>query len=492
MITFLLNNQKVNTQQPPGMTVLDFVRYKKRLPGTKIGCREGDCGACTILVGELKNEELQYRNMTSCLMPLQNAHGKHILTVEGINMKAPSPVQQQFIATNGTQCGFCTIGFVMSLTGYVLEKEEAKLEGAVAAMDGNICRCTGYKSIERAAVAVTDMLKNKPEMGRIEWLVEKGFLPEYFLEVKTKLNDIRKGLKSKEPSKNIEAISISGGTDLVVQKPEQVKKAQIHSFFDNVDMKGIQVREGKVFIGSATTVTEFGESPLLQKVFPELKNHLKLIASTPIRNMATLGGNIVNASPIGDMSIFLLALDASLVLNLNDKRRTIKIKDFFKGYKTLDKAPDEHIEEIIFELPNQNDYFNFEKVSKRTHLDIASVNSACFVKLSSDNSISEAHLSAGGVAPIPKYLQRASSFLKGKQLSQGVILKAIELINEEVAPISDARGSKEYKRLLLRQLFIGHLQQMYKTIDLVNQPDRQVNSIDKLQDLLNLIEPPSK
>ncbi len=142
MIRFILNDRAVQTDLPSGSTVLDFVRYHKRLTGTKIGCREGDCGACTVLVGDLENGKLVYRSMTSCLMPLGNAAGKHIVSVEGVNMEKLSPVQQAMVDTNGTQCGFCTIGFVMSLTGFVLNENAKQYEQAIAAIDGNICRCT--------------------------------------------------------------------------------------------------------------------------------------------------------------------------------------------------------------------------------------------------------------------------------------------------------------------------------------------------------------
>ncbi|MBP9110658.1 MAG: 2Fe-2S iron-sulfur cluster binding domain-containing protein, partial [Pyrinomonadaceae bacterium] len=153
MIEFILNETDISTDLPPGMTVLDFVRYHKDLKGTKIGCREGDCGACTILVGELIDNEVRYRSMTSCLMPLANAAGKHIVSIEGINPTDGSltPVQQAMVDESGTQCGFCTVGFVMSLTGFCVDSSDKTPEMAMSAIDGNICRCTGYKSIERAA-----------------------------------------------------------------------------------------------------------------------------------------------------------------------------------------------------------------------------------------------------------------------------------------------------------------------------------------------------
>src|SRR5262245_33055826 len=184
MIQFVLNSQTIKTSLPPGSTVLDFVRYHRRLVATKIGCREGDCGACTILVGALEDqsaggngEALVYRAMTSCLMPLCNAEGKHIVTVEGISGKELSPAQQAMVDTNATQCGFCTPGFVMSLTGFLLNENASSIEEAIKSIDGNICRCTGYKSIERATSILCDKINGKPVLNTIDWLVKNNFIP---------------------------------------------------------------------------------------------------------------------------------------------------------------------------------------------------------------------------------------------------------------------------------------------------------------------------
>ena len=171
--------------------------------------------------------------------------------------------------------------------------------------------------------------------------------------------------------------------------------------------------------------------------------------------MATMAGNLVNASPIGDMSIFFLALDSELVLNKNGTRRTVKLNKFYKAYKQIDKDADEIIEKIIF-IPPQKNKFSFEKVSKRTHLDIASVNSACQIQINNAGIVEKIHLSAGGIAPFPKYLVETCSFLNAKKINAEILQEAIVIMNKEIAPISDARGTKEYKRLLLRQLFLAH------------------------------------
>lgn len=456
MIRFILNDKLIETELPPGSTVLDFVRYHKRLTGTKIGCREGDCGACTVLVGDFENDQLVYRSMTSCLMPLGNAQGKHIVSVEGINMKELSPVQQAMVDTNGTQCGFCSIGFVMSLTGFVLNENAKQYQDAIASIDGNICRCTGYKSIERAAALLSEQLNDKPEKETTGWLVKNNFIPEYFVTIKERLLQLRKTAAEQPANDATQQMIIGGGTDLVVQKALTVKRSVTQHLFDAGDLQEIKSENRRCYIGGAVTVTAFAESELIRGIFPNLAKYIKLISSTPIRNMATMAGNIVNASPIGDMSIFFLALDSELVLlNKNGQTRTVKLRDFYKGYKQLDKTTDEIIEKIIFS-PLQNNHFNFEKVCKRTHLDIASVNTACQVQYKADDSVEYIYLAAGGVAPFPKYLAATAAFLKGKKISAEVLKEAIAIMNTEIAPISDARGTAGYKRLLLRQLFLAH------------------------------------
>ncbi len=457
MIQFILNQQTIRTQLPEGSTVLDFVRYHKRLSGTKIGCREGDCGACTVLVGDLENGRLVYRSMTSCLMPLRNALGKHIVTVEGINAPQLTPVQQAMVDTNGTQCGFCTIGFVMSLTGFALENGKNTYEQAIAAIDGNICRCTGYKSIERAAGMIADQLQKQQTTDHLAWLIEKGFVPAYFAAIEERLRALKKDLPASPAALSTHTHTIGGGTDLMVQKPEALKHAALHPLFDREVLNTIELEHGKLHIGAAVTVTQFAENEHVRAAFPQLDKIIKLLSSTPIRNMATMAGNLVNASPIGDMSIFFLALDSTLTLATgNGSSREVPLKTFFKAYKKTDLLPGEIIERISFKIPPPNAFFNFEKVCKRTHLDIASVNTACQMVLAPDGTIAEIHLSAGGVWPFPRYLEQTGLFLKGKKPTPELWAAAEPVLQAEIAPISDARGSEAYKKLLLSKLFLAH------------------------------------
>lgn len=453
MIRFLLNNQTVETDLPAGMTVLDFVRYNKNLKGTKIGCREGDCGACTVLVGELRDGAVRYRSMTSCLMPLANARGKHIVTIEGINPNdgGLTPAQAALVAESGTQCGFCTVGFVMSMTGYCLADGERSDDAAVSAIDGNICRCTGYKSIERAAKCLESGLQAADSESRLRAAIASRVVPAYFASIAERL----KALPIDAPESQItDPQWVAGGTDLYVQKHDELAHSRPVSLFDYPELRFIRENGRTIEIGPSTVVTDLLESDVFARAFPDLYRHLKLVSSTPIRNMATIGGNFVNASPIGDMTAWFIALGARLELRDADRTtRTVPLADLYLGYKKLDKLDSEIISKISFEADFT--HFNFEKVSKRTFLDIASVNSAIAIRVA-DGVIEMARVSIGGVAPIPLLLRRTSEFLTGKPFDDATFAAAEDLIQDEIAPISDVRGSAGYKRLLARQLFRAH------------------------------------
>ena len=481
MIKFILNDQTIETDLPKGATVLDFVRYHKNLKGTKIGCREGDCGACTIMVGELTNEKIKYRTQTSCLMPLVNADGKHIVTVEGINKQGDelTEVQSAMVENSGTQCGFCTVGFVMSLTNFCVDDTPKTVDSAISAIDGNICRCTGYKSIERACASLSEQLEVSDEQQNfLSSAVEKGIVPEYFSGIKSRLEDLRKEPNNDSPKVNTHAerfgVSdksdggypktfiktrkpfVGGGTDLYVQNPEEmVYAAEAENLFDDGALRFINETAEFVELGASVVVTDLLESEVFNRLFPNLYKHLKLVSSTPIRNMATLAGNFVNASPIGDMTAWFLALDAEIIFNSG---REVALKDFYLGYKKLAKSEDEFISKIRF----RKDFnaFNFEKVCKRTYLDIASVNTAISLKMSGEK-IEHAHVSVGGVFATPLYLRKTSNFLRGKQISDATISEAAAILQTEIAPISDVRGTAEYKRLLARQLFTAHFVELF-------------------------------
>lgn len=453
MITFILNNELVSTCKPSGSSLLDFIRYEAGLTGTKIGCREGDCGACTVMLGTAVNGKMIYKSVVSCLTPLCNAHGKHVVTIEGINIGKLTHVQQAFVTNAATQCGFCTPGFVMSLTAESLSGMKTTKESSINAVSGNICRCTGYKSIERAAEEIAVALLEKDVTDPVGWLVKHKHLPEYFLSIPERLNGILK--KTDTATGNT---YIAGGTDLMVQKADDLAENEIESFYDRPDLKGISIEKGVLRIGAATTMSEINASEEIRKLIPDIASYLKLIASEPVRNMATVAGNIANASPIGDFTIILLALNAEAEIDGHNGKHNISLHNFYEGYKKLKLSKGEFLRGIT--VTRQPALFSFEKVSKRKHLDIASVNSAIGMSIEK-NIITACSLSAGGVSPVPLYLKKTSDFIKGKSVSPATILQAAEVMQSEISPISDVRGSADYKRLLLRQLFFAHFIKLF-------------------------------
>lgn len=260
---------------------------------------------------------------------------------------------------------------------------------------------------------------------------------------------------------------VAGGTDLYVQKHEEMVREAATNLFDLEELRFIRETDSDVEIGASVVGDHLLESPVFKyRLFPDLYKHLKLVSSTPIRNMATIAGNFVNASPIGDMTAFFLALNAEVLLSRASEpsaNRWLRLSELFTGYKKLAKKPDEFIHSIRF--AKNFTHFNFEKVCKRTFLDIASVNTAISLDIISAKAdvliVKDAHLSIGGVAATPLYLKKTSEFLKGKELAEPMIDDAAQILQDEICPISDVRGSAEYKRLLAGKLFRAHFWEMF-------------------------------
>ncbi len=468
-IRFILNDRLVESSAPAGLLLLDFLRVSERLTGTKEGCKEGDCGACAVLIGELTGGAVRYQPVTSCLVPLAEVHGRHVVTIEGCNLSAGlTPVQEAVVEHGGTQCGFCTPGIVVSLHGLLLDDARGlSLEDVKYALSGHLCRCTGYRSLKDCAETLdrrfgsrlngtggADGVSGANHTPRVAVMASAGALPDYFTTIPERLRDLRGESHAPELEAEPE-VRIAGGTDLYVQQGgEEIPDRRVEVLNRRPALKGIRVRDGEFRVGALTTFEEFGADQQVIESIPRIGAFSHLIASWQIRNRATLSGNIVNASPIGDFTALLLALDARVVLDDGGSRRSVSLKDFYHGYKQMDLRPGELVTEVAFADPADS-RVNFEKVSKRTCLDIASVNSACAIRCIGDTII-DAHVSLGGVAPIPLYLHETSQALRGRNLDQEAAWDALRLSQQEIAPITDVRGSAEYKRLLARQLLIAH------------------------------------
>lgn len=467
---FWLNDRLITTSAPAGMLVLDYLRRQARLTGTKEGCKEGDCGACAILVGELGADgRIRYQPVTSCLVPLGEMHGKHVVSIEGFNSEELSPVQDAMVARCGAQCGYCTPGFVVSMSWYLMSEQGApQRAGMKRAISGNLCRCTGYASILRAG---DDLIEAFGEGGKWEpiWqapdrivaLAEAGMIPAYFAGMSEKLAAIEPLPVEEKAEAAPAAFHVAGGTDLYVQKGEAVAASPVQILNHHPEMKGIRL-EGNTFrVGALTTFEEFGADERIVAMIPRIQDYLRLIASLHLRNRATLSGNIINASPIGDMTNLMLALDTDLVFAEEGSVRVVPMKEFFKGYKVFDKRPGELMTELVFPKACERTKIHFEKASKRKHLDIATVNSAIKIRTNTDGVIEAVNLTLGGVAATPLWLRETAEYLVGQLVSPKTLRHALQIVQDEISPISDVRGSADYKRLLARQFVIAHFVELF-------------------------------
>ncbi|MDZ4200224.1 MAG: FAD binding domain-containing protein, partial [Kiritimatiellia bacterium] len=399
MRPILVNQECVEPRLPEGAVLLDFLRRDRRLTGVKEGCREGDCGACLVLIGETEGETIRWRAVPSCLYPLSDAQGRQVVTLEGLNGRVLTPVQEALVEEGATQCGFCTPGFVIALTAYLLNADAPNAAEAERAASGNLCRCTGYLSLRRVCARLAERfapLSGLSRAQRLLRLIEAGVVPAYFSEIHSRLRAMDQPLPEADPK----AVPVGGGTDLFVQRAEKLEQAPLRLLLRHPDYRGIHREPGGWRIGGATTVEELAESRDLAKAIPGWASVFPRMASLPIRERATVAGNLVNASPIGDLSILFLAFETTVMLRGPEGDREVPLPRFFLGYKKLDRAPEETVFAIRVETPPPGARFHFEKVSRREHLDIAAVNSAAL--LTPDGPVvRHATFSAGGVAPIP-------------------------------------------------------------------------------------------
>ena len=414
-IKFLCNDLIRDLSVKPGMALLDVIRQDLRLTGTKEGCKEGDCGACTVLLGELKGEEVVYKTVNSCLFPIAEAMGKHVVTIEGLQTGTLTPLQNLFLEEGASQCGFCTPGFVVSMTGHLLSRTKIGIEELTDSISGNLCRCTGHISIKRVVWRFTEWFR-KASGGEGDYLgelVNLNLIPAYFSGVREKLQGISVEVFHDKSDSNDVITRVAGGTDLYVQQGEEIADTEVSLLNAGADSDKINHEGTRIIISSLTTMSELEESEIINKYYPDLKNYLKYFGSRQIRNRATVGGNIRNASPIGDIANILLALEARLEIGSLRGKRTVELDKFYISYKDVDCGKDETITDVIIPVPVAEARISYEKVSKREYLDIASVNTTLYMEKEGDK-IKKVRISAGGVAPIPLMLKKTADFLIGK------------------------------------------------------------------------------
>ncbi len=464
MIQFLLNRElRTEHSLDPNVTVLNYLREHAGKTGTKEGCASGDCGACTVVVGELIGERVRYRTLNSCLTFVSSLHGKQLITVEDLKHQGKlHSVQQAMVDCHGSQCGFCTPGFIMSL--FALQKNSTGYDkgATMEALAGNLCRCTGYRPIIDAAEQAC--CQKQPdqfdafESNTVAQL--KNIAPRETAELnsgdKRCLVPLTVADLADIYAANPEARLLAGGTDLALEVTQFHRELPVMIYVGHIeDMKRIEVTDKDIEIGAAAALSDCYEA--LASEYPDFGELLHRFASLQIRNQGTLGGNIGNASPIGDAPPLLIALGAQIALRQGNNRRILPLQDYFLDYKVTARQEAEFIEKIIVPRAQPNQAFRAYKVSKRLDDDISAV-CAAFNLTIENGVVSEARIAFGGMAAIPKRAAACEAALVGSAWYPGVIERACDALAEDFTPLSDFRASKEYRLLaaqnLLRKFFL--------------------------------------
>lgn len=499
MIRFLLNDTPIELENCcPSRTILDWVRTKMVKTGTKEGCATGDCGACTLLVGEWVNSaegklQWHYKTMNSCLMLVGNAHGKHIVTVEGVStglqptLAMLHPVQRAMVECHGSQCGFCTPGIIMSLLAlYINHKTYPGRKATIHALGGNLCRCTGYAPILQAAKQAfayervpetwsAEATKFSEQIAKHEQVAEVPFLVQKSAKfyVPQTLPDLLH-LKAQYP----EAYLVAGGTDLAIELSQRLLRP-------NVLISTAQVREltqqqennGQLVIGAAVTYQQL--TSVFCQYYPEAKELFERLGSAQVRNSGTLGGSIANASPIGDPAPLLIALNASIELQSNHGKRTLPVEDFFTGYRQTVLADNEVISKIIIPKRSAALKLACHKKSKRFEDDISTV---CLVLAIEHRShvITSARCAMGGMAATPARAKNIEQQLIGAQLSSQSFINAANFLAQDFTPMSDVRASAHYRLTVSKNLLQRIGVEFCQTIPVINVASNTMNTVTRI------------
>lgn len=438
MIRFLLDGEgiEVADAEPTG-TVLDYLRYTLRRTGTKEGCAEGDCGACTVLLGELAGDKVEWRAVNACILFLPMLDGKALRTVESLG--GSHPVQRELVDRHGSQCGFCTPGFVMSLYGRSLGAMGTVGVPVGDVIAGNLCRCTGYGPILAAGEAVP--VAAEDDQATIEAL--RALRPAYGHPATA---DELADLLLANPGTRI----VAGATDVGLWVTKQLRDLGPTVFIGDIaDLRRIEESPDDLTLGAAVRYSEAREA--LARLHPDLGELVRRIGGVQVRNAGTIGGNIANGSPIGDMPPALIALGAELTLRRGAERRTLALENFFLSYGRQDREPGEFVESVRIPRPSPDMLVRIVKLSKRFDSDISGICGAFALRIA-DGVVTEARVAFGGMAGIPARAPGCEAALAGRPWTEATVEAAAQALAQDYEPLDDLRGSAAYRRKVAANL----------------------------------------
>lgn len=477
VIEFFINAKQIKISVAPYISALTVIREQLGLKGAKEVCAEGDCGACTIALGRWEiNGIFKYRAVNACILPASRLHGCHAITIEGLaEDNKLHMIQQKMLENHAVQCGYCTAGMIMSMFCLLANDNTPSRAKILASLEGNLCRCTGYKSIYSAAESSAEFLLNKTGAE-----IHNAIFPSYVENIK---NNIKKTSSIKFENKTAEVGDIcedynipgttselftllarysgdfkiiNGGTDLMVQ-------ANMNGVFPRhfIDISKIKefnfIREdqNKIVVGGNVTLNQLLESDVIHEKLPTLFKAISLMASNQIRNIATLAGNLANGSPIADSACVLLALNADIILLSQNGERKIALEDFYLDCKitAIDTA-----KEVLcrIEIPPESGYCSYEKSSKRSVLDISTVNSTIHMTIDKQDVISSCRIVFGGVAKCSSLAKEGMQYIVGKKISEQNVEQLASIVAKEFNPITDVRGTAEYRATLIHNHILKH------------------------------------
>jgi len=469
-VLFYLNGTRCEvTADHAHMMLADYLRYQRGLTGTKIVCAEGDCGACSVLILKRRGKatRLVYEAINSCITTVAQLDGSNLVTVDALAKEELTPTQAAMVNCHGSQCGFCTPGFVVALSALIDKKllnpqsHGVEAKEAKNALTGNLCRCTGYQPIIDAASGI-DLKKCEPLKNRfydpkqekdLRGVCKQPVLLEtagssFYAPIT--LKDAVKYL-----ARNSDARIVAGGTDLgVLHNKRKIRFQKLLSLHLVPELYEINKSgSARVSVGARVTLSELRR--YLEPKIPEFARFLDLFASPQIKNVATLVGNVANASPIAEAPPFLLVANAEVEIVGPRGKRKLPLHEYFVSYRKTALKTGELISAISFDVPAKTESLSLYKTSQRKDLDISAVNAAFRVswKDTKKSKIGKVQIAMGGVAAIPLRLTKTEKSLNGKQLSKETLAQALLTLHEEMNPISDLRGSSSFRRVMVENLF---------------------------------------